>query len=55
MNLNAEQMNDIAKLNPGEGIIYFGGLRQAMKVKIPLYSIIEREKAKRDEARRFKD
>ena len=53
MNLSSEQMNDVAKLKPGEGIVYFGGLRQAIKIKVPLKSTVEKEKNDRDEARKF--
>lgn len=53
MNLSAEQMKDVAKLKPGEGVIYFGGLRQAIKIKVPLSSIPEEETKDKNEAKRF--
>ena len=53
MNLTPEQMKDVAKLKPGEGIVYFGGLRQAIKIKVPLVSKVEKEKKDRNEARKF--
>jgi DNA helicase HerA-like ATPase len=36
MNLTPEQMKDLARLSPGEAIVYFGGLRQAVKLKVEL-------------------
>ena len=53
MNLTPEQMKDVAKLKPGEGVVYFGGLRQAIKIKVPLVSKVEKEKNDRNEARKF--
>lgn len=34
MNLTDEQIKDLSRLSPGEAITYYGGLRQALKVKI---------------------
>lgn len=53
MNLSPDQMRDVAKLKPGEGIVYFGGLRQAMKIKVPLTNTIDKEKEDRANARKF--
>ncbi|NMA19458.1 MAG: ATP-binding protein [Lentisphaerae bacterium] len=36
MNLSSEQMKDIARLRPGEAVVYYGGLRQAIKIKVPI-------------------
>ena len=55
MNLTQEQMKDVAKLKPGEGVVYFGGLRQAIKIKVPLESNIEKEKKARQDASKFHD
>lgn len=51
MNLTQEQIVDVAKLRPGEGLIYFGGLKQAMKIKVPLTNIIEKEEVAKNEHR----
>ena len=51
MNLTQEQIADVAKLRPGEGLIYFGGLKQAMKIKVPLTNIIEKEEVAKNEHR----
>lgn len=36
MNLSSEQMKDVARLRPGEAVVYYGGLRQAIKIKVPI-------------------
>ena len=46
-------MKDVAKLKPGEGVVYFGGLRQAIKIKVPLKSNVEKQQEDRKGAERF--
>lgn len=53
MNLTPDQMMDVARLTPGEGVVYFGGLRQAVKIKVPLTNIIDKEKKDRTNAEQF--
>ena len=36
MNLTTEQSRDLGRLKPGNAIVYFGGLRQALKIRVPL-------------------
>ena len=48
-----DQMMDVARLTPGEGVVYFGGLRQAVKIKVPLTNIIDKEKKDRTNAEQF--
>lgn len=36
MNLSSEQMKDVARLRPGEAVVYYGELRQAIKIKVPI-------------------
>lgn len=34
MNLDEEQMKDLARMDPGQAAVYFGGLRQAVKIQV---------------------
>lgn len=34
MNLTSDQMKDLARLAPGEAVVYYGGLRQSLKIKV---------------------
>ena len=36
MNLTPEQSRDLGRLKPGNAVVYFGGLRQALKIRVPL-------------------
>ena len=36
MNLTPEQSRDLGRLKPGDAVVYFGGLRQALKIRVPL-------------------
>ena len=55
MNLTKEQIGEVSRLKPGEGIAYYGGLRQAVKIKVPLESNVETEMKDREEAKKFHD
>lgn len=53
MNLTKEQIGEVSRLEPGEGVAYYGGLRQAVKIKVPLESDVEKEIKDREEAKKF--
>lgn len=54
MNLTKEQLGEVARLKPGVGVVYYGGLRQAVKVKVPLESNVEKEIKAHEEAEKLR-
>ena len=55
MNLTKEQIGEVSRLRPGAGVVYYSGLRQAVKIKVPLESNVEKEIKDREEAKKFHD
>lgn len=53
MNLTKEQTGELARLKPGTGIVYYGGLRQAVKVQVPRESDVQKKKKDHEKALRF--
>ena len=53
MNLTKEQTGELARLKPGTGIVYYGGLRQAVKVKVPRESDVLKKQKDHEKAREF--
>jgi hypothetical protein len=53
MNLTKEQTGELARLKPGTGIVYYGGLRQAVKVQVPRESDVQKRKKDHEKALRF--
>lgn len=43
MNLTKEQVGEVSRLRPGVGVVYYSGLRQAVKIKVPRESNVEKE------------
>lgn len=55
MNLTKEQIGEVSRLKPGAGVVYYSGLRQAVKIKVPRESNVEKEIKDREEAKKFFD
>ena len=55
MNLTKEQIGEVSRLKPGVGVVYYSGLRQAVKIKVPRESNVEKEIKDREEAKKFYD
>lgn len=55
MNLTKEQIGEVSRLKPGVGVVYYSGLRQAVKIKVPRESNVEKEIKDREEAKKFFD
>lgn len=53
MNLTKEQIDEVARLRPGAGVVYYSGLRQAVKIKVPLESNVEKEIKEHEGAKKF--
>ena len=53
MNLTKEQIGEVSRLRPGEGVVYYSGLRQAVKLKVPLESIAEKEVKEHEDAKEW--
>ncbi len=53
MNLTKEQIDEVARLRPGAGVVYYSGLRQAVKIKVPLESTVEKEIKEHEGAKKF--
>lgn len=53
MNLTKEQIDEVARLRPGDGVVYYSGLRQAVKIKVPLESNVEKEIKEHEGAKKF--
>lgn len=55
MNLTKEQSGELSRLHPGTGVVYYSGLRQAVKIQVPHVSNVEKEIKDHEEANRFHD
>ena len=55
MNLTKEQIGEVSRLKPGVGVVYYSGLRQAVKIKVPRESNVEKEIKDHEEAKKFID
>jgi hypothetical protein len=53
MNLTKEQIDEVARLHPGAGVVYYSGLRKAVKIKVPLESNVEKEIKEHEGAKKF--
>lgn len=54
MNLTKDQLGEVARLKPGVGVVYYGGLRQAVKVQVPLESDVEKAVKDHEAAKKFR-
>ena len=53
MNLTKEQIGEVSRLKPGVGVVYYSGLRQAVKIKVPRESKVEKEVKEHEGAKKF--